>query len=88
MSGVMSVRFRERWPRSNVLHCPWTGFTSLLTCFVKPLKLRQHNLSLAVAWIAASTVLQEAVLVHKDPELRALDLDQEIFPLNGKISST
>ncbi len=46
------------------------------------------SLSLADAWIAASGVLQGAVLVHKDPEFQALDVDQEILPLKGKSSFT
>ena len=33
-----------------------------------------YRLSLADAWIAASAVLQEACLIHKDPEFNALDL--------------
>ena len=41
----------------------------------------RHRLSLADAWIAAGAVLQQAVLVHKDPEFRALDMDQELLPL-------
>jgi len=32
-----------------------------------------HRLSLADAWIAASAVLQDACLVHKDPEFEALE---------------
>lgn len=31
-----------------------------------------HSLSLADAWIAASAVLQEACLIHKDPEFHSL----------------
>jgi predicted nucleic acid-binding protein len=32
-----------------------------------------HPLSLADAWIAAAAQREGAVLVHKDPEFRALD---------------
>lgn len=32
-----------------------------------------YRLSLADAWIAASALLQDACLVHKDPEFEALD---------------
>ena len=32
-----------------------------------------HPLSLADAWIAAAVQREGAVLVHKDPEFRALD---------------
>ncbi len=42
-----------------------------------------NSLSLADAWIAASAVLQGAVLVHKDPEFQAFDVDQEVLPLKG-----
>jgi len=33
-----------------------------------------YRLSLADAWIAASAILQEACLIHKDPEFKTLDL--------------
>jgi predicted nucleic acid-binding protein len=37
-----------------------------------------HPLSVADAWIAASAQLQDAVLVHKDPEFRSLgEIPQE-----------
>ena len=32
-----------------------------------------HRLSVADAWIAAAAQREGAVLLHKDPELRALD---------------
>lgn len=32
-----------------------------------------YRLSLADAWIAASAILQEACLIHKDPEFKTLD---------------
>jgi len=39
---------------------------------------QQGGLSVAGAWIAATAVLRQAVLVHKDPELAALtELSQE-----------
>jgi predicted nucleic acid-binding protein len=41
-------------------------------------------LSLAVAWIAASAILQGAVLVHKAPEFSALDCQQLILPYKYK----
>jgi predicted nucleic acid-binding protein len=37
-------------------------------------------LSLADAWIAAAAVLHAAILVHKDPELAALPVEQEALP--------
>ncbi|MEX2500410.1 MAG: PIN domain-containing protein [Wenzhouxiangellaceae bacterium] len=39
------------------------------------------TLSLADAWIAAAAIEQDAVLVHKDPEFKALALEQEVLPL-------
>ena len=33
-----------------------------------------HSLSVADAWIAAAAQLEGAVLVHKDPEFRALEV--------------
>jgi len=43
-----------------------------------------HPLSLANAWIAACTLEQDAVLMHKDPEFHALPVDQEVLPLKQK----
>ncbi len=40
----------------------------------------RFRLSVADAWIAASAELSEAVLMHKDPELGVLKLDQERLP--------
>lgn len=39
-----------------------------------------HQVSLADAWIGACAILQNAQLVHKDPELEALDCDQFRLP--------
>ena len=39
-----------------------------------------HQLSLADAWIAASAILQGAVLVHKDPEFAKLNCAQLVLP--------
>lgn len=39
-----------------------------------------HRISLADAWIAASTILQEAVLVHKDPEFTQIACPQFVLP--------
>jgi ribonuclease VapC len=39
-----------------------------------------HQLSLADAWIAATAILQGAVLVHKDPEFATLDCRQMALP--------
>jgi predicted nucleic acid-binding protein len=43
-----------------------------------------HLLSLADAWIAAAALEQEAVLIHKDPEFRAVEVKQEELPLKKK----
>ena len=39
-----------------------------------------HSLSIADAWIAASALLQEAVLVHKDTEFSSLKVQQLSLP--------
>ncbi len=39
-----------------------------------------HSLSLADAWIAACALLEDAVLVHKDPELKTLNCPQLELP--------
>ncbi len=39
-----------------------------------------NNLSLADAWIAASALQKNAILVHKDPEFEKLDLQQRMLP--------
>lgn len=39
-----------------------------------------HALSLADAWIGACAILNDSVLVHKDPEFEALDCDQLRLP--------
>ena len=39
-----------------------------------------HQVSLADAWIGACAILKNARLVHKDPELEALDCDQVCLP--------
>ena len=39
-----------------------------------------HAISLADAWIAAAAILQDAKLVHKDPEFTQLDCDQLSLP--------
>ena len=42
-----------------------------------------NALSLADAWIAAAAIEHDAVLVHKDPEFKALALDQKVLPLKN-----
>lgn len=39
-----------------------------------------HPLSLADAWIAATAILQGAILVHKDPEFETLTCPQLVLP--------
>jgi len=39
-----------------------------------------HPISLADAWIAACALLQDAALVHKDPEFEAVDCSQIKLP--------
>lgn len=43
----------------------------------------QNKLSLADAWIAASAILQNAILVHKDPEFKAINCQQLELPYKG-----
>jgi predicted nucleic acid-binding protein len=43
-----------------------------------------HQVSLADAWIGACAILQNARLVHKDPELEALDCDQVCLPFKNQ----
>lgn len=40
----------------------------------------KHGLSVADAWISASAILQDSILVHKDPELEALNCPQLHLP--------
>jgi len=40
----------------------------------------QHSLSLADAWIAASAIQDNAILVHKDPDFVALECSQLQLP--------
>ncbi|MCF8077783.1 MAG: PIN domain-containing protein [Desulfobacterales bacterium] len=43
-----------------------------------------HQVSLADAWIGACAILQNAQLVHKDPELEKLDCDQLRLPYKNR----
>jgi len=42
------------------------------------------RLSLADAWIAATAIMEEATLVHKDPEFESLQCPQMVLPLKKK----
>ena len=45
-----------------------------------------HRLSLADAWIAATALEQDAILVHKDPEFEGfIGLQQELLPYKNKL---
>ncbi|RLJ21412.1 VapC toxin family PIN domain ribonuclease [bacterium endosymbiont of Escarpia laminata] len=39
-----------------------------------------HPLSLADAWIAATAILENGILIHKDPEFEVVDVEQHILP--------
>ena len=43
-----------------------------------------ERLSLADAWIAATAIMEEATLVHKDPEFENLQCSQMVLPLKRK----
>jgi predicted nucleic acid-binding protein len=45
-----------------------------------------YNLSLADAWISASALLSDSILVHKDPEFKALDCDQMLLPFKTRVN--
>lgn len=42
-----------------------------------------YPLSIADAWIAACALMENATLIHKDPEFQELDVSQELLPLKG-----
>lgn len=44
-----------------------------------------YQLSLADAWISACAILQEAVLLHKDPEFAAIQMKQEALPFKARL---
>jgi predicted nucleic acid-binding protein len=44
-----------------------------------------HPVSVADAWIAACADLHGAILVHKDPEFRAVPIRQEFLPFKAQI---
>ena len=47
----------------------------------------RFRMSFADAWVAAAAAQATAVLVHKDPELAAVGLPQEMLPLKLKVQS-
>lgn len=61
----------------NALPLHWVACEPSILTAAAQIK-RQDGLSVADAWIAATALLQQAVLVHKDPEFDALEeLSQE-----------
>ena len=57
----------------------WVHETPALLVEAAAVKAR-HRLSVADAWIAASAVLEDAVLVHKDPAFEHVPIAQESLP--------
>jgi ribonuclease VapC len=47
----------------------------------------KHAVSIADAWIAASAEMEDATLVHKDPEFTALATKQEVLPMKNRQGS-
>jgi len=43
-----------------------------------------ERLSLADSWIAATAIMEEAILVHKDPKCESLQCSQMVLPLKKK----
>lgn len=48
----------------------------------------KHGLSLADAWIGASAILNDSVLVHKDPEFQTLDCAQQHLAYKAEKNQT
>ena len=44
-----------------------------------------HSLSLADAWIVATAFIKNGILVHKDPEFAAVDIEQLTLPFKRKM---
>lgn len=61
----------------------WVHESSTLPVKAGEIKARLP-LSLADAWIAACAVLERAILVHKDPEFKRVELDQVALPFKAK----
>lgn len=74
------LRGRLAYQQCLALPIKWVHESETLLLRTAALKA-PHTLSLADAWIAACAVEQGAVLVHKDPEFRALPIEQELLPL-------
>lgn len=61
----------------------WIHETPELLKAAASIKAR-YPLSVADAWIAATSEITHATLVHKDPEFSAVDVTQELLPLKVK----
>lgn len=59
---------------------PLTPSLALLAAHLKA----RHAMSVADSWIAATAIEEQAVLVHKDPELEVLDGQCRLEPLPYK----
>ena len=74
----------ERYGRlayEQSLSLPITWIHEDIAMLVKAAELKALNqLSVADSWIAACAVLQDAVLVHKDPEFEVLSFEQIRLP--------
>lgn len=76
-------RARLAYEQCRSLPLEWVEFDEALMLQAAELKAH-HPLSLADAWVAASAAHTGALLVHKDPELGALKMRQEMLPLKEK----
>ena len=74
---------RLAYEQCRSLPLTWVEFDEDVMLQAAEIKAR-HPLSLADAWVAASAMHAGATLVHKDPELTALKVRQEMLPLKEK----
>lgn len=70
---------RLAYEQCQSLPITWVHESPALLEKASEIKAR-YPVSLADAWIAASALINRAVLVHKDPEFEALDLRQMRLP--------
>jgi len=70
---------RLAYEQCMALPIEWIHETSDLLKHAAKIKAT-YPLSLADAWIAASALQESAVLIHKDPEFSAVDVEQEPLP--------
>ncbi|MBI5660511.1 MAG: PIN domain-containing protein [Nitrosomonadales bacterium] len=74
---------RLAYQQCLALPVEWVRDSEALLLMAAELKAL-YPLSLADAWIAACARMHGAVLMHKDPELNALPIEQEALPLKAK----